>query len=166
MKNIGDKVVCQKSCMNLDALPRNFSYKSKPCPPSNEFNLDSKDCESKLNLIVMIEQLTLMEMGKIWARVPYVPPPSISFFFFLVCLFSLKIIILLPYYICNNDFFFFFFTNMFPVILFFEGNRSSLNVVSCLVFHMYPSGLLKFKALILLIFLTFLFCFVQFGRIC
>ena len=32
-----------KSCFNLDALPRNFPHKSKPCPPPNGFNLDPID---------------------------------------------------------------------------------------------------------------------------
>ena len=59
-KNIADLAVCQKSCINLDALPHNFPRISKPCPPSNESNLDPKDNGSKLTLI---EQLTLMEKG-------------------------------------------------------------------------------------------------------
>ena len=47
MKNIGDLAVCKKvALINLDALPRNFPYKSKLCPASNGFNLDPKDIGS------------------------------------------------------------------------------------------------------------------------
>ena len=44
--NIGDLAVSQKSCINLVALPHNIPHKSKPCPPFNGFNLDSKDIGS------------------------------------------------------------------------------------------------------------------------
>ena len=53
-----------KSWFNLDALPRNFPHKSKPCPPSNGFNLDPKDNGS---LLTLMECLTLMEKGDIYS---------------------------------------------------------------------------------------------------
>ena len=75
-----------KSCINLDALPRNFPHKSKPCTISNGFNLDPKDIGSLLNLM---EELTLMEKGKLCSLLldwgPFLNDYRIRFSGFLNC---------------------------------------------------------------------------------
>ena len=53
-----DLAMCRKVGLTLILYPVIFSHKSKPCPPSNGFNLDPKDNRS---LLTLMECLTLME---------------------------------------------------------------------------------------------------------